>query len=58
VGLASGLTVAGTPRFFLVQEGQLYLFRREENRTAFLQSPQVLTEARKHWPELRRQLSP
>lgn len=58
VAMASGLTVAGAPRFFLVHEGRLYLFRREENRAAFAQNPQLLAEAQKFWPELRRQLSP
>lgn len=58
VALASGLTVAGTPRFFLVHEGRLYLFRREENRTAFAANPGLLADAQKFWPELSRQLSP
>jgi YHS domain-containing protein len=58
VAMASGLTVAGTPRFFLIQEGRLYLFRREENRAAFAANPQLAAEAQKFWPELRRQLSP
>jgi YHS domain-containing protein len=58
VAMASGLTVAGTPRFFLVHEGRLYLFRREENRAAFVAKPQLAAEALKLWPELSRQLSP
>ncbi len=58
VAMASGLTVAGTPRFFLVHEGRLYLFRREENRAAFAKNPQLAAEAQKFWPELSRQLSP
>lgn len=58
VAMASGLTVAGSPRFFLVHEGRLYLFRREENRAAFAQNPKLAAEAQKFWPELSRQLSP
>jgi YHS domain-containing protein len=58
IAMASGLIVAGTPRFFLVHEGRLFLFRREENRAAFAQNPQLGAEAQKFWPELSRQLSP
>lgn len=58
VAMASGLIVAGTPRFFIVHEGRLYLFRREESRAAFAANPLLAAEAQKFWPELRRQLSP
>ncbi|MGL5446084.1 MAG: YHS domain-containing (seleno)protein [Rhabdaerophilum sp.] len=58
VALASGLIVAGTPRFFLVHEGRLYLFRRAENRAAFAAKPQLAADAQNLWPELSRQLSP
>jgi YHS domain-containing protein len=58
VAIASGLTVAGTPRLFLVHEGRLYLFRHEENRATFAANPGLLAQAQKIWPELSRRLSP
>lgn len=58
VALASGLIVPGTPRFFLIHAGKLYLFRREENRALFLATPKLAADAARLWPELSRQLSP
>lgn len=58
VALASGVIVPGSPRHFLVHDGRLYLFRREENRDLFRNTPKLAGDATRLWPELSRQLSP
>jgi hypothetical protein len=58
VDLARGVTVAGNPRFWLIEGERLYLFSREDARDAFAASPApYLKEARERWPALEEQLA-
>jgi hypothetical protein len=58
VDLARGVTVAGNPLFWLVYAQRLYLFSREENRTAFAADPELARhEAKSHWPSIEQDLS-
>lgn len=58
IDLARGVTVAGTPRFWLISGQRLYLFGREENRDAFAaDAERILREANARWPELERNLA-
>jgi YHS domain-containing protein len=51
IDLARGVTYAGNPRFWVVSGQRLYLFGREENRTAFAANPaRFVKEATSHWP--------
>lgn len=53
VDVARGVTVAGKPLIWMVSEKRLYLFAREESRTAFAANPgKILQEARKRWQVL------
>jgi hypothetical protein len=57
VDLARGVTVAGSPLFWLVAGDQLYLFGHEDARDAFAANPMpYLKEARARWPALEEQL--
>lgn len=58
VAVAAGLPVAGSPRYFLIAEGRVHLFRSAENRDRFASKPAIAAEATRNWPELRRQLAP
>ena len=50
VDLGRGVTYAGNPRFWVVSGQRLYLFGREENRTAFAADPaRFVNEATSHW---------
>jgi hypothetical protein len=56
--VARGVTVAGNPRFWLISGQRLYLFNREETRTAFAANTQrLLREANQHWPALEETLA-
>jgi hypothetical protein len=56
--LARGVTYAGNPRFWMVSGQRLYLFGREENRTAFAADPaRFLKEAMSRWPGLQQTLA-
>jgi hypothetical protein len=58
IDLARGVTYAGNPRFWMVSGQRLYLFGREENRTAFAADPaRFVKEAASHWPEALRTLA-
>jgi YHS domain-containing protein len=58
VDLARGVTVAGSPLFWLVAGDRLYLFGREETRDAFAANPvPYLKEAKLRWPALEQQLA-
>jgi hypothetical protein len=58
IDLARGVTVAGNPRFWLVSGQRLYLFNREETRTAFAADPvQVLRSATQRWPGIEQTLA-
>jgi len=57
IDVARGVTVAGTPRFWLISGQRLYLFSREESRDAFAADPErVLHEANARWPQLEQDL--
>ena len=56
--VASGVPVPGHPHLFAIVEGQLYLFRRAENRERFLANAGFRREAERLWPEIQRLLSP
>lgn len=58
VAAASGIPVAGSPRLHVIRDGRLFLFRSAENRQRFLETPAILAEAERVWPEVRRGLSP
>jgi len=56
--VARGVTVAGNPRFWLISGQRLYLFGREETRSAFAANSQrLLREANQHWPALKETLA-
>ncbi len=56
--LARGVTFAGNPRFWLISGNRLYLFGREEHRTAFAADPQsFLRQANARWPQLEQDLA-
>jgi hypothetical protein len=58
VDLARGVTVAGSPRFWLVVGQRLYLFSREKSRDAFAAAPAgVLRNATQRWPGLEQSLA-
>ena len=58
IDLARGVTYSGNPRFFIVTEQRLYLFGREEHRTAFAADPaRYLQEADARWPGLQQGLA-
>ncbi|MGA7808126.1 YHS domain-containing (seleno)protein [Bradyrhizobium sp.] len=53
VDVARGVTVAGTPRIWLIAGERLYLFEREANRDVFAADPgHVVPQANARWPEL------
>lgn len=58
VGLATGALIPGSPSYFLIVEGRVFLFRHAESREAFLGDPAIAATAEKQWPELKRQLTP
>ena len=58
VDLARGITVAGSPLFWLVSGDRLYLFGHEDARDAFAVNPApYLKEAKARWPSLEEQLA-
>ncbi|WP_298256497.1 YHS domain-containing (seleno)protein [Bradyrhizobium sp.] len=58
VDLARGVTVGGSPMFWLVAGDRLYLFGREETRDAFAANPAPYAkEATARWPSLEEQLA-
>jgi hypothetical protein len=58
VDLARGVTVAGSPRFWLISRQRLYLFGREQSRDAFAADPErFLRQAIQRWPVLERGLA-
>ena len=58
IDLARGVTVAGSPRFWLVLGQRLYLFSREQSRDAFAAAPAgVLRNATQRWPGLEQSLA-
>lgn len=58
VDVARGKTVAGQARLWLVSGERLYLFSREDNRSAFAADPDaVLSQAGGKWPALVETLS-
>ena len=58
VDLARGVTVAGSPLFWLVSGERLYLFAHEDARDSFAANPApYLKEAKARWPALEEQLA-
>ncbi len=58
VDIARGVAYAGNPRFFVVSGQRLYLFGREEARSAFAANPaKFLKEANGRWPALEKTLA-
>ena len=58
VDLARGVTVAGSPRFWLVSGQRLYLFSREESRGAFAaDTVRLLRSATQRWPAIMQTLA-
>ena len=58
VDLARGITVAGSPMFWIVSGDRLYLFGHEDARDAFAVNPApYLKEAKARWPALEEQLA-
>jgi hypothetical protein len=58
VDLARGITVAGSPLFWLVTGNRLYLFGHEDSRDAFAANPApYVKQARLRWPALEEQLA-
>jgi hypothetical protein len=58
VDLARGITVAGSPLFWLVSSDRLYLFGHEDARDSFAANPApYLKEAKARWPALEEQLA-
>jgi hypothetical protein len=58
VDVARGITVAGSPLFWLVSGQRLYLFSREEHRDAFAANLEpFLKEATVRWPKLEEKLA-
>jgi hypothetical protein len=56
--MARGVTVAGSPRLWLISGQRLYLFGREESRDAFAADPlPFLREANARWPALEQSLA-
>lgn len=58
VGIARGVPVPGNPLVWLVSGQRLFLFAREDSRTAFAADPErYLTPARRQWPAVRATLA-
>lgn len=58
VDAARGKTVAGRAQLWLISGERLYLFSREDNRSAFAADPEIiLKEAGSNWPALVETLS-
>ena len=53
VDVATGKVIAGRAQLWLISGERLYLFSREENRTAFIADPEGIAErANGQWPAL------
>jgi hypothetical protein len=58
VDLARGITVAGSPMFWIVYGDRLYLFGHEDARDSFAANPApYLKEAKARWPAIEEQLA-
>jgi len=58
IDIARGVAFAGNPRFFVVTGQRLYLFGREETRSAFAADPaRFLKDAQARWPDLQKSLA-
>ena len=58
VDVARGVSVAGTPRLWVIVGERLYLFEREANRDAFAADPEhFVPQADARWPELEQTLA-
>jgi hypothetical protein len=58
IDVARGVTVAGNPKFWLISGQRLYLFGREETRSAFAADPaSVLSKAASRWPAIEQNLA-
>jgi hypothetical protein len=59
VAMGRGTATAGNPKLWLVARNRLYLFYNAEVRAAFAADPdRAIEAAERHWPEVRRNLSP
>ena len=57
--LARGVAASGYPSFFVIHDSKLVLFASEENRKAFLTSPnETLDAAKMAWPKVAQKLVP
>ena len=54
--VAKGIAAAGNPRVFLIADRQLYLFRDEDSRAAFLESADARNGSAAAWPAIERRL--
>ena len=58
IDIARGVAFAGNPLFFVVTGQRLYLFGREETRSAFAADPaRFLKDAQARWPDLQKGLA-
>lgn len=58
VGIATGAAIHGSPSYFTITGGKVFLFRHAETRELFLKDPAIASAAEKHWPEVKRLLVP
>jgi YHS domain-containing protein len=57
LAIGRGSPVPGLPQFFVIRNGQLYLFASEQSRANFIaNSEEVLSAAEFSWPRVRRGL--
>jgi hypothetical protein len=59
LGVVRGVTTSGYPPLFVIHSNRLFLFANEENRKAFLASPNETADAAEAaWPKVARKLAP
>jgi hypothetical protein len=59
IAVARGAAAPGHPRLWWIAGRRLYLFYSEAGRAAFIENPERAIEAaERHWPEVRRTLTP
>jgi hypothetical protein len=59
LGVARGVAASGYPSLFVIHDSKLVLFASEENRKAFLASPnETLDAAKAAWPKVAQKLVP
>ena len=58
VAIAAGFAVSGSPEFFAIREGRVFLFRHPESRDAFKQDERIAEMAETNWPQVKRDMIP